>query len=246
MDRKKIINIYIIVISIVAVLAIIVGVTRVVKVGVPLLSVGKTSNASEATKLEAFECVKLDTSVCEVNVTIGDDYNIEYDLAGILSNGYAPQIEMSDKTLCVTQKKSSKSSLSKSLASCSVTITVPRDANLKSIEMTTDVGDLNVDDILCKELTIYSHVGDIQVNNVEGELMKVSADVGDIDITKCKNDTISVNSSVGDVVIKDTVSSVVSVDSNIGDVTTDNVLDASGNKPQMDINVDIGDKDIKE
>lgn len=181
-------------------------------------------------------------NVCDVNIKTGDDYELIYVFNGVASENYAPKSEVKDGTLYVTQKDEKKSSLFKTSKSCDITISVPSGVKLKNIEIKTNVGDLNIDDIRCKEMTINSHVGDADIKNVTGDLIELTADVGDVGIKKCEFDTISVTSNVGDVKLKDTICNVVSVDSSIGDVAVENVLDASGNKPQMDINTEIGDK----
>lgn len=244
MDKKKIINIYLIIITVITVCAMILGVTRIVKNSAPLFSLGKSSEVSEDTKLEAFDKISLDLSVCEVNLKIGTDYHISYQLAGAAASEFTPTVNVADDTLTVVQKKAKNSSFFKSLNSCIITITVPSNANLTEIKIGTDVGDINIDDIICKNCTIDSHVGDIDINNAKAESLIIKADVGDIDVKDGKCDIVSVTSNVGDVKIKDIVCNAVSADSNIGDVTVDNVLDESGNKPQMDINLDIGSKKI--
>ena len=246
MDRKKIINIYIIVITVLTVLAMIYGVYRIFKIGSPLLSLGKSKNVSESVDVESFEKMELDMSVCEVELKPGDDYHVSYDLEGLNTTEYIPQIDVKDGALTIVQKKAKNASLLNSLRSCVVTITVPKDAKLTSIKMTTDVGDLNIKDIKCDDINIISHVGDIDVVDATVDLLTIKADVGDIDINSGKYDTISVTSNVGDVKVKDSICNTVTADSNIGDVSVDNVLDESGNKPNMDVNVDIGDKNIND
>lgn len=244
MDKKKIINIYIIGITILTVLAMIFGVYRIFRIGSPLLSLGKSKDVSESVDVDSFEKIELDTSVCKVELKLGDDYHVSYDLEGLNTTEYVPQIGVKDGVLTVTQKKSKNTSLLNSLRSCEITITVPKDTNLTSVKMTTDVGDLNVKDIKCDDVNINSHVGDIEITDATAGMLTVKADVGDIDVKSGKYDAISVTSNVGDVKVTDSICNAVIADSNIGDVFIDNVLNESGNKPSMDVNVDIGDKNI--
>ena len=106
--------------------------------------------------------------------------------------------------------------------SCKITITIPKDATLSSIELDTSVGDISIDSIVADELITDSSVGDTKIQQCSITSIETDSSVGDTKITDCSFSDLDSDNDVGDIIVKsarDLSDYEMELDTNIGDVT---------------------------
>jgi DUF4097 and DUF4098 domain-containing protein YvlB len=64
-----------------------------------------------------------------------------------------------------------------------VTIVVPDGVEISMIDITSDVGDINISGINATRATIDTNVGDVDLSSMTFKQMNISADVGDIKLS---------------------------------------------------------------
>jgi DUF4097 and DUF4098 domain-containing protein YvlB len=93
-------------------------------------------------------------------------------------------VEVSDGTLRVAQTGYNNSFFNFGFnASCKVTIVVPDGVEISMIDITSDVGDINISGINATRATIDTNVGDVDLSSMTFKQMNISADVGDIKLS---------------------------------------------------------------
>ena len=251
MDKNKLINIYTIIITIITVAAIIVGVTRIFGTGgifkfnnKEIFTVGESESDSETIACADFDNIKVDVEVSDVIIEPGDSYQVSYEYHTSNGRTVAPEVKVEGNTLKVTQTIKPKVNAGINSQDCKIVITVPAKATLKDVDLSSDVGDIEVNAINTNTITIQSDVGDVSFDTINADSIKTTSDVGDVSIQNSTITSVDATSGVGEIYIKDTTTSDVKAESGVGDITLKNVYDANGNEPKLDIEAGVGDKEI--
>jgi hypothetical protein len=132
--------------------------------------------------LDTFDKIYVDTNVIDVSIVSGDSYS--YSLS--TSKNLNTTVEVSDGTLRVSQTGYNSFFNFGFNASCKVTIVVPDGVEISIIDITSDVGDINISEINATRATIDTNVGDVDLSSMTFKQMNISADVGDIKLSGMK------------------------------------------------------------
>lgn len=159
--------------------------------------------------------------VSDISIAYGDTYAISYKTN---KENLLPQYEVKNETLYISQKTKKVHGLTNN-ADCTCKITVPKDAVLKLIDGTIDVGDFTMERLGTDTLNISSSVGDIDISDNLFTTITLQSDVGDISLENVTFQTASLSSDVGDI-----------------DVETPSPLDSY----KMDLSCDIGEIEIND
>ncbi|MCM1106796.1 MAG: DUF4097 domain-containing protein [Blautia sp.] len=171
---------------------------------------------TDANGLEDFSAISVDASVMSLTIQPGETASISY--KG--NKKLAPTYEVSGNELIVTQN--AKINKFWGNKKCNVTITVPRDSFYDCIEISSDVGDIDLSRLQGNVLKLETAVGDIDIEDCSFENMEINADVGDVDIEKCSFTTIETNASVGDIDVEsaqDLSDYTIDLSTDIGEVS---------------------------
>jgi hypothetical protein len=141
----------------------------------------KTGSATGGA-LDTFDKIYVDTNVIDVSIVPGDSYS--YSLS--TSKNLHTTVEVSDGTLRVSQTGYNSFFNFGFNASCKVTIVVPDGVEISVIDITSDVGDINISGINATRATIDTNVGDVDLSSMTFKQMNISADVGDIKLSGMK------------------------------------------------------------
>lgn len=253
MDKNKFINIYTIIITIITVVAIIVGVTRVFGTGKLFkfnnkesFTIGDAESSSETIDCADFININIDVEVSDVTIEPGDSYQVYYEYHSSNGKTVAPEVKVEGNTLKITQNIKPKVSVGINNKDCKIVITVPEKAELKDLILSTDVGDIELNALTTDTITIKSDVGEVSYDNINTHSTKITSDVGDITIKNSTIESIDTSSGVGEISINDTITDDVKAESGVGDITLKNVYDATGNEPRLNVEAGVGDKKINE
>lgn len=139
----------------------------------------------------------IDVSVMDVEIVRGDCLSVSY----TASEKLAPKVSFSNDLLEIKQDSVHQINIGGN-NKCDVRITIPSDITIEDVSIDSDVGDLNVDDLIAKTGDISMDVGDLEMNDCEFETLTVDSSVGDITLNGVKANDLEADSDVGDIEMK--------------------------------------------
>lgn len=170
--------------------------------------------------LEGFDNIWADVDVSSIIITRGENYSIDYKT----TENIAPKYEVKNGTLTIKQtvKHHRSGGFGTHNRSCTITITVPKDTTLASIELDSSVGDIRLDSIVADRLVTDSSVGDTEIRQCTIESIETDSSVGDTKITGCTFLNLDTDNDIGDIFVnsaKDLSDYEMELDTDIGNVT---------------------------
>ena len=212
-----------------------------------------TETVSEGTQvLDAFSEISVESDVMDVTIQKGTDYSLSYHTAG----KNAPTYSVKDGVLSVTQKQHKRHWNLGMMEnqSAAMTITVPEDAVLKDVDITANVGDVDIKGIATERLACELDVGDMTVKNAELGESTIDADVGDVTLDKVKAKNLEVTADVGDVeasLTGERDAYDISFDCGVGEATLNGErvkkntqIHAADVEGKIEVSADVGDIDV--
>ena len=125
---------------------------------------------------ETIESIKTgDDVTANLVIRQGNAWEISYDL------DYPEQFsyQLKGKELKIDYQQPSNSSLDGAEEQV-ITITVPKDAQLKEIDVALSVGNIEMDDLICQKVEAECSLGNNTVNNLQAEEIELSNSLGNI------------------------------------------------------------------
>lgn len=122
---------------------------------------------------EAFDSMDLDIDVGDLEIVAGDSYQIQY----YYPKKSEPDIKVENGRLVVTQKQKFKRHL---YDNYKMIITVPKDPEMKSLDLDMDMGSAELTDVYAKNLTVEADMGSIEIANSEFGVIDIAADMGSV------------------------------------------------------------------
>lgn len=175
-----------------------------------------TDLVSKDIALDAFDNIKIETSIIDVNIIEGSSYSISYSTRESLE----PEITCDYNTLWVTSKQSGVNfgifgfNTGKNEH---ITITIPAGASTKNLELKASTADITVDKVNVGG-SITTSTGDINIKNVSSDKLQLTSSTGDKTITNCNIDELNETSSTGDVKYENCTAVNLSTKSSTGEI----------------------------
>lgn len=164
-------------------------------------------------EFDGFEDVDVEMPIGDVKLEEGDSYSLRC----MFPEKLMPDYKIGDGTLKVTGKDSR--GLYGDLESrWSVTITVPKDADLNEVTIDCKMGNITVNGVSGKKLDIDTEMGDIIANNDISEHAVLSCSMGDTNISYVTFDTLDGVSKMGHVRVNYSTIADVNWNGSMGDV----------------------------
>ncbi len=168
-------------------------------------------------EVERFTNIEVKVNVIDVYIQSGDKYEVKIEC----DERVKPEFEIKDNILILKSLQDVNNIPYNTKNVCY--ITVPADTELGSVNINSDVGDVQIDNILAQNIILTVAVGDVIVNGSDIKTCDIDASVGDVTLTDTKFDNIQAQVDTGDTQI----------------TTTENLSDYS-----FDITTDVGDISI--
>ena len=156
------------------------------------------SVSADTVNLDKFSDIDMDLQVMDVTIQKGDSLGISYECS---KKEYVPTIDVKDDVLTVKQKVKNKINIG-NVKRCKMILTVPDDIDIENIEISTDVGDIKIDDVNGDAFTLESDVGDMKLAGITGEELSINTDVGDVKLEECSFDNAEISGHTGDVKVE--------------------------------------------
>ena len=168
-------------------------------------------------EVERFTNIEVQVNVIDVYIQSGDKYEVKIEC----DERVKPELEIKDNILILKSLQDVNNIPYNTKNVCY--ITVPADTELGSININSDVGDVQIDNTLAQNIILTVSVGDVMVNGSDIKTCDIDASVGDVTLTDTKFDNIQAQVDTGDTQI----------------TTTENLSDYS-----FDIKTAVGDINI--
>lgn len=149
--------------------------------------------------LDQFSEIKLNTSIGAVRIQEGSGYYIE----SIYDKPYLkPNYEVRNGVLTVGQHtRKSKSGNH----NCKIVITVPSGADIKSLDIESNVGDVDIRNITGNKLNVSLNIGEVELYNIDFNNIEVTNNIGEVSVKTAddiENYTLRLSSDIGAVNVK--------------------------------------------
>ena len=157
---------------------------------------GKYEERTEA--IEQFSEIEAGTEIMDIKIVAGDDYEIRYRC----DETSAPFYEVKDGVLIITQENRKGFLVGQKNKNLDLTVTVPREAVLKTINVIADVGNIRLIGIKADKGEIESDIGDVKLENCDFTDLRVVSDIGDIEtefVGSSSDYTLDLSSSIGEI-----------------------------------------------
>ena len=183
-------NIYLVAITVITIACIIFG-TLYRGMGLAKYVTKKviSSDSSDATtsidekNIPAFSRINVDTDVAQLEIKTGDSYSCK--ITSI--KNYPVSYTNENGVLNITQNAINVLNFGSNNITCEIVITIPKDAEITSATLNSDVGNISVEDCIINDMSIESDVGNVELSNVTFNNLTIQTDVGNIEVTDVKD-----------------------------------------------------------
>lgn len=168
---------------------------------------------------QGFNQLKVSAAITDISVKYGDKYNVEYEGPKNLK----PTVSRKNGSLTIKQ---SASGIHRINGDPTITITVPKHL-LKSLNLSTDDGDIDINNLKSPSGKIDTSDGDITINKLNSKNgFKINTDDGDIHISTSNFSGYNLNVDDGDIKVKgDSSSDTFTQNKNSANVLTASTQD---------------------
>lgn len=182
-------------------------------------------------EFEKFKSIKINSSVMEIKIQQGDNYKV----SGSWSKDWLrPEVDVKNGELEI--KQPSRKHPNSGNNYCRMTITIPAAAELKDIDIDSNVGEINIREIDAGDVNIQLNVGEISMHRVTFGNVIIDNNVGEV--------TVDAEMNLDDYAI--------SLSTDVGEVNVDNKrykrsYSQSGNsKKKIEINTNVGEINLNQ
>lgn len=221
-------NIYLIILTLVTIGCIIYGIVRhTFKARHWFSSDEDYQKTDEMTVLniETFDDIMLNVAIGDLRIVYGDAYQVEYNYPEKLK----PEVKVHDGVLTIDQKQGNDGVNIIGLGSLSMptdmdydlVITIPEDKKIGDVNLSMDMGNIQIDDICMEDLTIDADMGNIEANQISFAKLDIDADMGNIEMNEVAFDRGECDADMGSIELKNAAFDRLECDADMGSIEID-------------------------
>lgn len=140
----------------------------------------------------------IEAAMMDVRIEEGDEIKVQYKGDERLRPTW--KYDETSGTLTIKQPKNIK--MGNFNKESRLTIELPKEHQMDSFKVTLDMGNLKIEELLAKEITINDNMGNVEVEKTSSDQVTVEANMGNVVIRKCASTDVEVKAAMGDVEIK--------------------------------------------
>lgn len=179
-----------------------------------------------------YQGIKVDLDMAQLTIVKGDTPGINYNLPAEL----VPDVNVEDGILHIENKKNQSFNLKSFIDNYNLEIVVPKDAQLETIEVNVDLGDIRINEIDCRKLTVNADCGNIIVKDINTDIIAVNADLGNVQAEKVSFGETNISVDAGNIQVNGCKAQTIEAGANMGNVEFRDMVFTSGK-----FNADMGD-----
>ena len=166
---------------------------------------------------ERIDSLKISCGLMQINVDEGDKLSVDFDGDSRLK----PVVKMSGGTLVIEQDEDVNASLSALKDESFLTITIPKDNELRELELDLGMGDVKLDNIMAKKVDIDAAMGNVKGDDIEAEDIDIDAAMGNVEFYDVAFKNLDANASMGNITVesvRDLSSYNIDADASLGNI----------------------------
>ena len=195
--------------------------------------------------------LNIEAALMDVRIDEGDEVKITYKGDERIKPTY--DFDEASGTLTIKQKKDKSIKSTNLKTESKLTIELPSELAMDKFKLELAMGNLKVDEIIAKELTISDNMGNIEIEKTSADSVNVEANMGNVVIRKCKTTNIDVKAAMGNVEIKledDIKDYTIDAETSLGSLTIGKEsltgsYKQTGTKGNIKVECNLGDVEIK-
>lgn len=149
--------------------------------------------AEEEQSLSGIEEISAELSVADLRIEEGAEGKILI----ASTERIKPELSIDGSTLSLKQKDVHQPWFGEN-ERCNIVITVPRGTTIKSAELASDVGDIQMQSLSLGRVSLDTDVGDVELSEVSFESGRIASDVGDVKLIGTAFEQCEIETNVGD------------------------------------------------
>lgn len=194
----------------------------------------KMTNAS--TDLEAFRAIDVDADMMDLSVEVGDRFYLD----GKYTDRLKFEYEVKDGVLYIEERNPRKAFLGGIRSeNCNVTLTVPKDAAMDSMEIKLAMGNVNVDGIISMDCKALTNMGNCIFENCSLGEADIDTNMGEIRIKDTQLGEADIDNDMGTIKMERCIFQDLNVDNSMGDISID--ANQSLDNYQIELKADMGE-----
>lgn len=199
------------------------------------ISSSRRNNITFSEDTDTFDSIKIDTDVMNINIKEGNAFHLEYNSP----ESRKPSFNVSGNTLDIKQPSARGWLRNHINYKCDLTITIPSGTVLESSDIVTDVGNININNIECKDFNAESDVGNIIIKSCTFEYSEIDSDVGNVETSSSNLGRTNIETDTGDIDITTCEFKDMEIYNDVGNVELyNNKIDTSNYT--IDLSTDLG------
>lgn len=184
---------------------------------------------SDKVKTDTFKSIDVDTDVVNFKIEEGDGYYVKYEFP----SEFDTDIKVEGDTLKAKVKAKKSFSLvdfgnNWNMKKCDLTVIVPRGTQLDDLNVLTNAGNINLDDLTLDEITLNCDAGNVVMDNIKGGRCKIDTDAGNIQVRNSDLADLDLDTEAGNVEFDNTKMKDIVIDTEMGNIDLDDVTFGKG------------------
>lgn len=220
-------NIYLIILTLVTIGCIIYGIVKHTSRARHWFSSDKDYKKTDemtVLNIESYDDIMLNVAVGDLRIVYGDAYQVEYNYPEKLK----PEVKVSAGVLTIDQKQGNGGvnfgfgnfgSLGD--MDYDLVITIPKDTKIGDVNLSMDMGNIQMDDICMEDLTIDADMGNIEANQISFAKMDIDADMGNIEMNEVVFDRGECDADMGSIDLKKAAFDRLDCNADMGSIEID-------------------------
>lgn len=194
----------------------------------------KTINVS--TDLEAFCAIDVDADMMDLSIEKGDRFYIDGKYTDVLQFEY----EVKDKTLYIKGKTVRKAFLrGNGNYKCNITLTVPENTTMDSMEIKLAMGNINVENITSIDCKALTNMGNCIFEKCSFGEADIDTNMGEITIKDTDLGESEIDNNMGSIKMERCIFQDLDVDNSMGEISID--INQNIDEYQIDLKAEMGD-----
>ncbi|MEZ3443695.1 MAG: DUF4097 domain-containing protein [Lachnospiraceae bacterium] len=183
-------------------------------------------------ELEAFDVIDVDANLMDVEITAGEQFHLSCDY----SDGLEPVYEVKNGTLTIRQRAYSRWGVNQ--AECSLSLTIPAQEVIDSIDVHTALGSIRLEGISASECALLSNLGNCTLKQCSFDESDLNTNLGEITVSDTALGEAEVNNDMGEITLDTCTFGGLDITAAMGSVTVDAAQALDGY--DMDLEADLG------
>lgn len=136
-----------------------------------------TPDIEQRVNLEAFDRVRIEVDITQVDVVTGITYELQYSGNEV----FAPDYEIKDGELVIAQGRKRNWWIMKDHKEPRLCLTIPASVVLQELDIASDIGEISIAGVCFESGSITSDIGAVAVKECDFKALEITSDIGAVE-----------------------------------------------------------------